>query len=110
MTAWTNDNGFECIFSNWLKTSKLGSADAVMILSVGGGSDQTSRNLVSAMAYAKSVEAGIVAVVSRDGGAALKMADACILVPVVSKIRITPHAEGWQGVLWHLVVNAIVEK
>ena len=24
-----------------------------------------------------------------------------------SESRITPHAEGWQGVVWHLLVNAI---
>jgi hypothetical protein len=31
------------------------------------------------------------------------------LVPVVSPERITPHAEGWQGVVWHLAVNALVQ-
>ena len=49
----------------------------------------------------------IVAVVSRDGGRALQVADACVLVPVVADGRITPHAEGWQGIVWHLLVNAI---
>lgn len=107
LTAWTNDNGFEFIFSNWLKTSRLNSKDAVMVFSVGGGSDKTSKNLVLAMQHAKDVGAKIVSIVSRDGGSALKLSDACILVPVVSPERITPHAEGWQGVLWHLIVNAI---
>lgn len=107
LTAWTNDNGFEYIFINWLRTSKLRKNDTIMIFSVGGGSATTSKNLVLAMEYAKSEGAGIVSIVSRDGGAALKMSDACILVPVVSDQRITPHAEGWQGVLWHLIVNAI---
>ncbi len=59
------------------------------------------------MEYAKEVFANIVSIVSRDGGTSAKMSDVCVLVPVVSTERITPHAEGWQGILWHLVVNAI---
>ena len=47
-------------------------------------------------------------IVSRNGGYAGKVSDACILIPVVDEQRITPHAEGWQGVIWHLLVNAIV--
>lgn len=107
LTAWTNDNGFEYIFVNWLKTSRLDSKDTVMVFSVGGGSATTSRNLVMAMEFAKEVGASIVSIVSRDGGAALKMSDAGILIPVVADERITPHAEGWQGVVWHMMVNAI---
>ncbi|MBK5093930.1 MAG: sugar isomerase, partial [Actinobacteria bacterium] len=94
-------------FIEWLKTSRLGPDDTVMVFSVGGGSETTSKNLVLAMQYAKDVGGNIVAVASRDGGAAREMADACVLVPVVSDERITPHAEGWQAVLWHLMVNAI---
>jgi D-sedoheptulose 7-phosphate isomerase len=107
LTAWTNDNGFEYIFTNWLKTSKLCNNDTIMVFSVGGGSPTTSLNLVLAMEYAKEVGANIVSIVSRDGGAALKLSDICILIPVVSETRTTPHAEGWQAVLWHLIVNAI---
>jgi D-sedoheptulose 7-phosphate isomerase len=59
------------------------------------------------MEYAKTVGARILAVVSRDGGRALQLGDAVVLVPVVSEARITPHAEGWQAVVWHLVVNAL---
>ena len=107
LTAWTNDNGFEYVFVNWLKTSHLGNRDAILIFSVGGGSKTTSRNLVLAMDYAKDVGAHIFAIVSRDGGYAAKVADVCVRVPVICDERITPHAEAWQGVLWHLIVNAI---
>jgi len=107
LTAWANDNGFEFIFDTWLKTSHLDAHDTIMIFSVGGGSEKTSKNLVRAMEYAREVGAKIVSLVSRDGGMALKLSDACILVPVMAQERITPHAEGWQGVLWHLIVNAI---
>jgi D-sedoheptulose 7-phosphate isomerase len=107
LTAWTNDNSFDVIFKNWLLTSKLSDKDALLIFSVGGGSKKASYNLVLAMETAKEVGARIVSIVSRDGGAAKKLSDVCILVPVVAEERITPHAEGWQGVLWHLIVGGI---
>ena len=107
LTAWANDVSFDCIFEKWLKTSKLNSKDTVLVFSVGGGSDTTSKNLVLAMQAAKEVGASIVSIVSRDGGKALTLSDVCILIPVLSKENITPHAEGWQAVLWHLIVNAI---
>jgi D-sedoheptulose 7-phosphate isomerase len=108
LTAWTNDVGWEVVFERWLRTSHLGPKDALLVFSVGGGSATTSRNLVRAMEFAKQVGAKIIAVVSRDGGRARELGDAAILVPVITLERITPHAEGWQGVLWHMLVNALV--
>ena len=107
LTAWTNDESWECVFANWLKGSNLSSNDALLIFSVGGGSDKASLNLVRAMEFARERSARIMAVVSRDGGKAREMADAAVLIPVVSDERITPHAEGWQAVIWHLLVNCI---
>lgn len=108
LTAWTNDNGFEFVFVNWLKTSKLNNKDVVMVLSVGGGTETTSKNLVLAMRFAKEKGAHIVSIVSRTGGEALKLSNACILIPVISDKRITPHAESWQSLLLHLIVNQVV--
>ena len=107
LTAWTNDDSFDVIFKNWLSTSKLSAKDALLVFSVGGGSEKASYNLVLAMEAAKEVGARIVSIVSRDGGAAKKLSDVCILVPVVAQERITPHAEGWQAILWHLIVDGI---
>lgn len=107
LTAWTNDVGWEVVFERWLKTSKLGPKDLVLVFSVGGGSATTSLNLVNAMLHAKSVGAGILSIVSRDGGKAKELGDVTILIPVVAQDRITPHAEGWQGVVWHLLVNGL---
>jgi D-sedoheptulose 7-phosphate isomerase len=108
LTARTNDEGWDTTFSAWLKISQLSAKDAVMVFSVGGGSEHTSLNIKKALDYAKSVNASIVGIVSRDGGYTRKMADACVLIPVVEEKRITPHAEGWQGIVWHLVVNALI--
>jgi len=107
LTARTNDDGWNTTFTEWLKTSKLGENDALLVLSVGGGSDTTSLNIKEAIDLALSKNAKIAAIVSRDGGYARKKADACVLVPVVSDERITPHAEGWHGIVWHLIVNAL---
>jgi len=107
LTAWTNDDSFDMIFKNWLLTSKLSDKDALLVFSVGGGSQKASYNLVLAMEEAKQVGARIVSIVSRDGGAAIKLSDVCVLVPVIAQERVTPHAEGWQGILWHLIVGGI---
>ena len=107
LTARTNDDGWETVFASWLRTSRLGPADALLVLSVGGGAATTSRNLALAVEYAREKGAGILGIVSRDGGRTRELADVTVLVPVVAAERVTPHAEGWQAVIWHLWVNAL---
>ena len=107
LTARTNDEGWETTFEAWLKTSHLCGKDCVMVFSVGGGSETTSLNIVNALKLAQERGAKIIGIVSRSGGYTRQAADACVLVPVVDEGRITPHAEGWQGVVWHLMVNAL---
>lgn len=106
LTARTNDDGWETIFVNWLKVSKLSSKDAIMILSVGGGNleKNISTNIVEALKYAKSVKASIIGIVSRDGGYTKKVADVCIMIPVITDEFITPFAESFQALIWHLMV------
>lgn len=106
LTARTNDDGWETVFENWLKVSKLNKKDAVFVLSVGGGNleKNVSVNIVKALQYAKKVGAKRLGIVSRDGGYTKKVANSCILVPVVAEDKITPYAEAFQGVLWHLLV------
>ena len=109
LTARTNDEGWETTFTEWLKTSHLNGKDSVMVFSVGGGSETTSQNIVNALKLAKERGAKIISIVSRNGGYSKTVSDACVLIPVVDDSRITPHAEGWQGVIWHLLVNALVK-
>ena len=107
LTARTNDEGWETTFAEWLKTSHLNGKDSVMVFSVGGGSETTSLNIVNALKLAKERGAKVISIVSRNGGYSKQVSDACVLIPVVADERITPHAEGWQGVVWHLLVNAL---
>jgi D-sedoheptulose 7-phosphate isomerase len=107
LTARTNDEGWETIFSGWLKVSHLIDSDAILILSVGGGNRElnVSPNLCEAIDHAKSVNAKIISIVGRDGGYALEHSDAGILVPTVNPSAVTPHTESFQAVIWHLLVS-----
>ena len=107
LTARTNDEGWSTIFVEWLKVSRLGANDAVMIFSVGGGNleKNISPNLVIALQHAKSVGAQVAGIVGRDGGYTATVADACIIVPTVNPDTITPHTEAFQAVIWHLFVS-----
>lgn len=107
LTARTNDEGWAGVFEGWLRVSRLRAPDMLLIFSVGGGDleKQVSPNLVTAIRYAKSVGARVAGIVGRDGGFTRLAADACILVPVVNPLHITPHTEAFQAVLWHLLVT-----
>jgi D-sedoheptulose 7-phosphate isomerase len=107
LTARTNDSGWETIFIEWLKGSRLSSKDGVFVLSVGGGNleKNISANLVRALDYAKEVRAKIFGIVGRDGGYTAKMADACVIIPTVNPETITPHTESFQSLILHLIVS-----
>ena len=107
LTARVNDQGWETSFAEWLRVSRLGPADMVLVVSVGGGDLERniSPNLVRAVEHARSVGAAVGGIVGRDGGHTAKVADACVIVPTVRPERVTPHAEAFQSVVWHLLVS-----
>ena len=107
LTARTNDEGWVTVFARWLQTSRLTSRDAVLVLSVGGGSVEknVSPNLVAAVDLAKRVGASILGIVGRDGGYTAKVADVCVIVPTDNPLHTTPHTEAFQAIVWHLLVS-----
>jgi D-sedoheptulose 7-phosphate isomerase len=107
LTARTNDEGWASVFVEWLKVSKLQAKDALFIFSVGGGNleKNISPNLVEAIKLAKSIGAKVTGVVGRDGGYTAQAADVCVIVPTINPETITPHAEAFQAVVWHLLVS-----
>jgi D-sedoheptulose 7-phosphate isomerase len=107
LTARTNDEGWDAVFAEWLTGSRLSARDMVLVLSVGGGSVESnvSANLVRALQQAQAIGAAIGGIVGRDGGYTARVADACVIVPTVNPERITPHAEAFQAVVWHLLVS-----
>ena len=107
LTARINDDGWETVFANWLKASRLSPKDMVLVLSVGGGSVErnVSPNIVRALEYAREVRATICGVVGRDGGYTAKVAEVAVVVPTVNAERVTPHTESFQAIVWHLLVS-----
>jgi D-sedoheptulose 7-phosphate isomerase len=107
LTARTNDEGWETVFSGWLKVSRITSKDCLFILSVGGGNKEknVSPNLIEAIDLAKEVGARVTGIVGRDGGYTAQNADVCLVVPTVNPNSVTPHSESFQTVVWHLMVS-----
>ncbi|MBV9769989.1 MAG: SIS domain-containing protein [Bryobacterales bacterium] len=107
LTARTNDEGWPTIFSEWLRGSRLSSADGLLVLSVGGGNLErnVSPNLVRAIQFARERGASVVGILGRDGGYTATAADVSIIIPTVNAAHVTPHSEAFQGIVWHLFVS-----
>ena len=107
LTARINDEGWDTAVAQWLRGSRLGSADMVFVFSVGGGDAvrHVSTNLVRALELARERGAAIGGVVGRDGGFTAQVADACVIVPTVNPQTVTPHTESFQALVWHLIVS-----
>jgi D-sedoheptulose 7-phosphate isomerase len=107
LTARTNDDGWPAVFAAWLRVSRLRPEDMVLVLSVGGGSEEpsVSPNLVEALRYARAIGCRIGGIVGRDGGYTAKVADVAVLVPTVNPHHVTPHSEAFQPLIWHLLVS-----
>jgi len=112
LTARTNDEGWDTVFAAYLAGSRLTERDALLVLSVGGGSREknVSVNLVKALDYAGEIGARIIGIVGRDGGYTAKRADLCLIIPTVNPEHITPHTEAFHGVIWHLLVSHPILK
>jgi len=107
LTARINDEGWDSCFSEWLKGSRIGAQDGVLVFSVGGGNIEknVSMNLVRALQAAKEASAVVFGIVGRDGGFTRRVADTCVLIPPLYSERVTPHTEGLAAVVWHLLVS-----
>ncbi len=107
LTARTNDEGWEGVFAEWLKGSRLNAKDALLVFSVGGGNleKNVSPNLVRALQLAKERGSSVVGIVGRDGGYTAQVADVAIVIATVNPENTTPHAEAFQAVVWHLFVS-----
>lgn len=107
LTARTNDDGWENVFSKWLETSNLSKNDMLLFFSVGGGSleRKISVNLINAAKYGKKKKSKIASVIGRKQGYLKKVSNACCVVPTVNKYSITPHTETYQVFVWHMLVS-----
>ena len=107
LTARVNDDGWGTAYANWLIISNLNKKDMIFVFSVGGGNAEKniSLNIVKSLQLAKKVGAKVCGVVGRDGGYTAQVADACVIIPSFNSRTITPQTEGFQAVVWHLIVS-----
>lgn len=107
LTARTNDEGWETVFSGWLKVSNLNQKDAILVFSVGGGDleKNISPNIVQAVKLAKTVGAKVLGIVGKSTGYTASVGDAVVVVPCVNSSLITPLSEAFQSVIWHGIVS-----
>ena len=110
MLALVNDEGFDSLFYEQLKT-KFQKGDVLICISVHGGAGQDkaslwSQNLLKAMKYVKENGGTTIGFSGFDGGPMKQIADACVVVPIDS----TPHVESFHLVLEHLVCSCLRQK
>ncbi len=107
ITARTNDEGFETIFSEYLKISNLNSKDILLIFSVGGGNlkKKVSLSLIEAIKLAKKKKSKIISLVGKNDGYAYKNSDVAILMNSPELKHVTPVSEAMQAVVWHALVS-----
>jgi D-sedoheptulose 7-phosphate isomerase len=107
LTARINDDGWDSSYASWLRASRISAKDALLVFSVGGGNEEKriSVNLIEAIRMGRRVGAKVLGIVGRDGGYTAAVADACVVIPTVNEHNVTPHAEAFQTVVWHLLVS-----
>jgi D-sedoheptulose 7-phosphate isomerase len=107
LTARTNDEGWETVFSEWLVTSRAKKGDAVFVMSVGGGNLErgVSVNIVRALELAAERGMTIFGIVGRDGGYTKRLGQHVVVVPTVDEKLVTPHTEAFHAVIWHCLVS-----
>ena len=103
LTARINDAGWDTAFSAWLQFAKP--HDALLVLSVGGGTDEVSTPITNAIQYARSIGMQIFGVVGRDGGKTRIYGDPVIVIPPLFPERVTPHTETIQAIILHCLVS-----
>jgi D-sedoheptulose 7-phosphate isomerase len=102
MSAWINDSGREYAFRghlNWMRDE-----DALLVLSVGGGTQEVSKALMVAVGGVGQSGRQVYAIVGPYGGYAALNADVVVKVPAAGT-RVTPHTEAFQTVIFHLLVS-----
>ena len=112
LTARTNNEGWDTVFSAWLQGSRATEKDAVLVFSVGGGDAErnVSVNIIKALDEAKLRKMKIFGVVGRETGHTKMIGDEVIVVPTVAANHITPHTEAFQAVVWHCLVSHPILK
>ena len=110
VSALTNDNGFENVFSEQLNVW-LEKGDVLIAISVHGGSGKDkagawSQNLIKAIATAKSRGATTIGITGFDGGLMKDLVDVSINVPSNDTFQV----EALHVVVHHALCGALKER
>lgn len=107
VTARTNDEGWETVFEEFLRVSKVSDKDALLIFSVGGGSKTpaVSTGLIRAIDFANKNSARVLGIVGRDGGYTKANGNCVLVIPNINHNMTTPQTEGITALIWHLIVS-----
>ena len=103
LTAAGNDDGWNKMFWRYFAWANIN--DALLVLSVGGGTSEVSLAITNAVGAAHINGMKILGIVGKEKGATQTVADCFIIVPTVEPSRVTPHTEGWQSVILHCIVS-----
>lgn len=103
-SARANDEGFDSVFTGWLAATGADDADALLVLSVGGGTEIVSRPLTEAVRFARERGLRVLGIVGPVGGVTDDLGHVVLKVPALGK-HITPHTEAFQAVIWHCLVS-----
>ena len=103
MTAYINDDGWENSTAKWMELFDPGEFDTMIVLSVGGGSEEknVSMNIVNAIKYAKECGVSIISIVGKKEFAH-KKSDVSIFIPTSMP---TPIVESFHSLINHLFVS-----
>lgn len=104
-SAQANDHGLENAFTRLMDAMKCGKDDALLVLSVGGGTTAVSQAITNAVHSAMDLKMRIYGIVGPRGGYTADLAHVTVKIPVTSAKHITPHSEAFQAVIWHCLVS-----
>ncbi len=107
LTARTNDEGWETVFSEWINISNATKNDSILIFSVGGGNlkKKVSVNIINLIKSANKIGMKVFGIVGKEDGYTAKNSDLVICIPEVNKNRVTPISESFQAIVWHCLVS-----
>jgi D-sedoheptulose 7-phosphate isomerase len=99
ISAWANDTGLDECMVGWLRASRPTPNDGMFVFSVGGGTKDVSRCIM----HACQLGCKVFGVVGKKRGEAAERG--ALVIPTVNSERLTPHTEGWQMVVLHMIVS-----
>lgn len=108
ITARTNDEGFDTIFTEYLKVSNFSWKDGIFILSVGGCPEgNISVNLLNACHLAHVRGAFVMGIIGKNHGRIpLEYPEYCVVIPHLENYKnVTPLSESFQAIIWHSIVS-----